>query len=168
MKTKTLLISVGGIFLVTLLAYFLISPIASNKIEEEYQEFVNETEEEVVDDKETVPVKTETVTPVKVTTPTETKPVTTTPVVETPIVKEEVKSGYTAAEVSQHSSESSCWSIINGSVYDLTAYVPKHPGGSSKILRICGKDGSSAFEGQHGGESKPENILLKYRIGDLI
>jgi cytochrome b involved in lipid metabolism len=77
-------------------------------------------------------------------------------------------SGYTMAEVATHNSSASCWSVINGSVYDLTSYVSRHPGGERKILNICGKDGTSAFLGQHGGDSKPEKILTSLRIGAQI
>jgi|JI10StandDraft_1071094.scaffolds.fasta_scaffold46840_7 hypothetical protein len=77
-----------------------------------------------------------------------------------------VSSGYTLAEVRLHSNASSCWSIINGSVYDLTAFVSKHPGGEKKILRICGVDGTSAYEEEHGGDSKTESILSRYFLGE--
>jgi hypothetical protein len=103
------------------------------------------------------PATTQTPNPTPTPTPAPAPTPTPVPVVE----------GYTTAEVALHASESSCWSIVNGNVYDLTSYIPKHPGGSSKIIRICGKDGSSAFEGQHGGESKPEKILASYKIGPL-
>lgn len=52
---------------------------------------------------------------------------------------------FTAAEVAQHSSEDDCWTIINESVYDITSYVPRHPGGD-EILRACGTNGTSLFE----------------------
>ena len=99
-----------------------------------------------------------------------TKPVVTTPVVTpsptvtppTPTVK-----SYTMAEVAAANTESNCLTVINGTVYNLTAFVNKHPGGDRNILRICGKDGTSAFNGQHGGESKPENILATFSVGVL-
>ncbi|MEK9179046.1 MAG: cytochrome b5-like heme/steroid binding domain-containing protein, partial [Patescibacteria group bacterium] len=55
---------------------------------------------------------------------------------------------YTLANVSGHVDAESCWTIVNGSIYDLTAWVSQHPGGEEKILSICGKDGSAAFNGQ--------------------
>jgi cytochrome b involved in lipid metabolism len=99
-----------------------------------------------------------------------TKPTLTeaTPAVVADPAPEPVKvSGITMAEVRTHADASSCWSAINGSVYDLTAYIPMHPGGKGEILAICGKDGSNAFEGQHGGDSKPERILASYKIDVL-
>lgn len=76
--------------------------------------------------------------------------------------------GFTKEEVAKHSDEASCWTIVNGSVYDVTSFIGKHPGGEKNILRLCGKDGTSAFEGKHGGESRPESTLEGYRIGGLV
>lgn len=77
-------------------------------------------------------------------------------------------SGYTLADVAKHASQSSCWSAINGTVYDLTSWISKHPGGESAILSICGKDGSAAFNNQHGGQRKPEQELASLpKIGAL-
>ena len=74
---------------------------------------------------------------------------------------------FTMAEVATHSNDKSCYSVINGNVYDLTSYIYKHKGGASKILKICGKDGTSLFEGQHGGQEKPEAMLASLKIGVL-
>lgn len=76
-------------------------------------------------------------------------------------------SGITMAEVAAHNSKASCWSAINGSVYDLTSWVPEHPGGEKAILRICGTDGSARYNGQHGGASKQAAILAGFKIGIL-
>jgi cytochrome b involved in lipid metabolism len=67
-----------------------------------------------------------------------------------------------------HNTESDCYSAINGQVYNLTAWINKHPGGDRAILSICGKDGSNAFNGQHGGESRPEKILAGFEVGILV
>ncbi len=73
----------------------------------------------------------------------------------------------TINEVKKHNSLASCWTIINGIVYDLTEYAPKHKGGSEKIALICGKDGTSAFEGAHGGNEKPMFLLNAMKLGVL-
>lgn len=75
--------------------------------------------------------------------------------------------GYTLATVAEHATAESCWSAVNGNVYDLTKWIPLHPGGEAKIKMICGKDGSAAFTGQHGGQEKPETTLATYKIGVL-
>lgn len=55
---------------------------------------------------------------------------------------------FTAADVAAHKTASDCWTIINGNVYDLTSFIPRHPGGS-EILRACGIDGTQLFETRH-------------------
>lgn len=74
---------------------------------------------------------------------------------------------YTTAQVAQHSSSSSCWTAINGKVYDVTAWISQHPGGQQAILSLCGKDGSAAFNGQHGGQARPASELASFYIGVL-
>lgn len=74
---------------------------------------------------------------------------------------------YTKADLAKHATVKSCWSAIDGVVYDLTKWVSRHPGGQSVILGICGRDGSAAFNGQHAGGRKPAEELAKYRVGSL-
>lgn len=74
-------------------------------------------------------------------------------------------SGITSAEVATHNSRSSCWSIINGSVYDLTSWIPNHPGGEQAILQLCGTDGSAKFNGVHGGSQTQLTVLAGFKIG---
>lgn len=74
---------------------------------------------------------------------------------------------YTLADVATHGNASSCWSAINGKVYNLTSWINQHPGGPQRILSICGTDGSSAFNAQHGGQSNPANELTNFYIGTL-
>ena len=74
---------------------------------------------------------------------------------------------YTLAQVSTHKSKSDCWSAINGSLYDLTSWIGQHPGGQQAIMSICGKDGSKAFNAQHGDAAKQATILFTFKIGVL-
>lgn len=66
-----------------------------------------------------------------------------------------------------HNSSTSCWTVVNGSVYDLTKWINNHPGGEGAILSLCGKDGSEDFNEQHGGDGGPEKILASFKIGIL-
>jgi cytochrome b involved in lipid metabolism len=83
------------------------------------------------------------------------------------VVAGEEEKLYTMAEIAAHNSQSSCWTVIRGDVYDLTEWISKHPGGADKILKICGKDGTQAFEKKHGGQDKPEAALAQFKIGKL-
>jgi cytochrome b involved in lipid metabolism len=75
---------------------------------------------------------------------------------------------YTIAQVAENDSKSSCWTIIDGKVYDITSYVPNHPGGESKILQVCGKDGTILFSRPSAHRSSGAgNILENFKIGTL-
>lgn len=73
----------------------------------------------------------------------------------------------TSDEVKKHNSASDCWSIIDGAVYDLTNWVDSHPGGSSRITAICGKDGTSNFLGQHNNSNSAKSRLKGFELGKL-
>lgn len=74
---------------------------------------------------------------------------------------------FTMADVEAHHDASSCYTAINGAVYDVTDWISRHPGGSKAILGLCGTDGSSAFDAQHGGQARPEQELATLKIGTL-
>lgn len=79
----------------------------------------------------------------------------------------EVPAGYTISDVRDNDNASSCWAAIDGSVYDLTDWINKHPGGASRIISLCGTDATTAFNGMHGGQSRPESTLDGYLLGPL-
>jgi len=74
---------------------------------------------------------------------------------------------YTFVEVQAHGTASSCWSAINGSVYDLTTWVSRHPGGAEAIMKLCGVDGSARFNKKHGTFTKALDALILLKIGTL-
>ncbi|HBY24286.1 MAG TPA: hypothetical protein DEG88_13775 [Propionibacteriaceae bacterium] len=74
---------------------------------------------------------------------------------------------YTLSQVAEHSSASDCWSVIKGNVYNLTSWVKQHPGGSQRIIDICGKDGTAEFTVQHGKEGRVAGVLAGAKVGTL-
>jgi cytochrome b involved in lipid metabolism len=94
---------------------------------------------------------------VKATTPTPTASATPTT----------TSNALTLARVKANNTASSCWSIINGNVYNLTTWISSHPGGKSAITSLCGIDGTAAFNSQHRNESRPESRLASYLLGKL-
>ncbi len=74
---------------------------------------------------------------------------------------------YSMADIAPHKDATSCYSIISGSVYDLTMWVNLHPGGKGAILSLCGTDGTTAFMNRHHGAPKQMSILARYQIGVL-
>ena len=88
------------------------------------------------------------------------------PPIPVPVIGGTVKS-YTLTDVKLHSTKASCWTVVNGSVYDVTSWISQHPGGSVVITSMCGVDASSAFSSQHGGQSRPASELVSFKIGIL-
>ena len=75
--------------------------------------------------------------------------------------------GYSMAQVRTNNSATSCWAVINGSVYNLTTWINSHPGGSGAIISLCGTDATSAFTSKHGSKSGPNSQLAGFRLGPL-
>lgn len=73
----------------------------------------------------------------------------------------------TRSEVAQHATSSDCWIIVGRSVYDVTSYLPRHPGGAGQISPLCGKSATAAFRGEHGGDRDAARALAGLRIGRL-
>lgn len=84
----------------------------------------------------------------------------------TKVAREKPVGPFTKEEVSKHSTDTDCWLIIDGKVYDVTDYILDHPGGDS-ILKNAGGDAS---EGAHGPQHPPSmwDVLALYYIGDLV
>ncbi|KAF7312484.1 Cytoplasm protein [Mycena indigotica] len=49
----------------------------------------------------------------------------------------------------QHRSKTDAWTAINGKVYNITAYLPYHPGGERELMRVAGRDGTHLFASTH-------------------
>ena len=58
--------------------------------------------------------------------------------------------GYTMEQVKANNTAASCWSAIDAVVYNLTNWIPLHPGGSYLIQMLCGTDGSAALDAAAG------------------
>jgi cytochrome b involved in lipid metabolism len=70
-------------------------------------------------------------------------------------------------EVKAHNTPDKCWTTIRSKVYDLTAWIAKHPGGDKAIMQLCGIDGTSKFVNKHGGMPQMEKALTGLEIGTL-
>ena len=74
---------------------------------------------------------------------------------------------YTLADVAKNNTKTSCWTIYQDGVYNITSYISRHPGGVSAISKLCGVDGTAIFNNMHGESSSQANILAGYKIGTL-
>lgn len=70
-------------------------------------------------------------------------------------------------ELAQHKSQFDCWTVYNGRVYDISNYLPYHPGGEEKLLLGAGRDCTHMFNKYHAWVNV-EPILGKYCVGILI
>jgi cytochrome b involved in lipid metabolism len=73
--------------------------------------------------------------------------------------------GISLSEVSSHNSRQSCWSVVDGEVYDLTEFIDNHPGGAEAVIGLCGMDGTSRLRGRHG--MGKDETLNRYYLGKL-
>jgi cytochrome b involved in lipid metabolism len=73
---------------------------------------------------------------------------------------------YTTEEVAPHNNLQDLWIIIHGNVYDLTLFLPEHPGGEEVLLALAGQDGTECFESiGHSDEAK--QLREKFKIGEI-
>lgn len=119
------------------------------------------------------PKPTPTPSPVITPTPSDTPSATPTPT-PTPIVTPTPSPTptptqilYTLEKVRANNSISSCWTVIDGFVYDLTRWISAHPGGPGVIRSLCGVDGTNSFKAQHDNQSSPAQRLSSYLLGPL-
>lgn len=68
-----------------------------------------------------------------------------------------MSSALSGDEIAKHNNEKSCWVVIHGKAYDVTEFMPEHPGGPKIILKYAGKDATEAYEPIH-----PPDTLDKY------
>ena len=82
-----------------------------------------------------------------------------------------VEKEYSLDEVSKHHTAEDCWVIVDGGVYDITAYAARtgkngHPGGSEILIAYGGADVTAEFD--FISHSKfARRLLGRYRIGRL-
>jgi cytochrome b involved in lipid metabolism len=127
-----------------------------SKVQQKKNESENENEgEESDDDGQTPAVSTNTPAPVQK------QPAPTTP------APAYTKTTYSMADVKAANTPGKCWTVVSGVVYDLTAWINRHPGGDKNILSLCGLDGTAAYNSVHAGQSKPANVLAGFEIGLL-
>jgi len=111
------------------------------------------------------PAPSNSVTPTPTPTPTPSPTLTPNPTPTPSPTATEV--GYTVEQVRANNSAASCWTIIDGSVYNLTQWINAHPGGPGVIRSLCGVDGTASFKAQHENQRSPTQRLSSYLLGPL-
>ena len=52
-------------------------------------------------------------------------------------------------DVKLHNHAGDCWIVIHSKVYDVTDFLPSHPGGSAVIIKYAGQDSTTAYDEVH-------------------
>ncbi|KAH8101821.1 oxidoreductase [Cristinia sonorae] len=73
----------------------------------------------------------------------------------------------TAEDVASHKDAKSCWISRDGKVYDVTAFLPDHPGGDDLILKYAGKDVGEIMKdaSEHEHSESAYDMLNDFIIG---
>ncbi|KAI8632244.1 mitochondrial cytochrome b2 [Xylariaceae sp. FL1651] len=72
-----------------------------------------------------------------------------------------------AEEVAKHTTADSCWVVLYGKVYDITEFLPSHPGGSKIILQLAGRDATNEYDPIHPPGTLEENLKPEAKLGRI-
>ena len=76
------------------------------------------------------------------------------------------KRNISLVEVKKHNKKNDAWTIINNKIYNISSWIPKHPGGDI-IMQAVGKDATQLFLNNNHPSYVEKTILPKYYIGNL-
>jgi cytochrome b involved in lipid metabolism len=77
--------------------------------------------------------------------------------------------GYSRFEVARHHGDDNLWLIIDQAVYDVSAYLAKHPGGAPVLQAYAGQDVTEIFNGLTTHDAPAVRALLqRFRIGRVL
>jgi 4-hydroxysphinganine ceramide fatty acyl 2-hydroxylase len=76
---------------------------------------------------------------------------------------------YTREDVEAHNTPQSCWVSRKGRVYDITQFLPDHPGGDDVIQEYAGKDVDEIMRDKlsHEHSDSAYDMLDEYIVGRL-
>lgn len=62
--------------------------------------------------------------------------------------------------------DTDCWMELHGSVYDLTDYAPRHPGGAEYVTDYCGMNATKWYDKEHPTRYLP--TIKRYNLGAAV
>ncbi len=80
------------------------------------------------------------------------------------------KKTFTSEEINQHGTKDSCWVKANRRVYDITAFLNLHPGGSDLFTSkaLANRDISELYKLVHAASPAAQSWLNSYYIGEQV
>jgi isopentenyl diphosphate isomerase/L-lactate dehydrogenase-like FMN-dependent dehydrogenase len=73
----------------------------------------------------------------------------------------------TVSPVAKHNSPNDCWVVLYGDVWDVSEFLPSHPGGSKIILKLAGRDATEEYDPIHPPGTLEENLKTSAKLGKL-
>ncbi|QIB64549.1 cytochrome b5 domain-containing protein [Kineobactrum salinum] len=87
-----------------------------------------------------------------------------------PVAAGEGRAAISLDELAAHKNEEDCWMAIEGKVYDVSAYLPKHPTPAAVLLPWCGREATEGMRTKgYGRDHSPVawGMLEDYLVGAL-
>ncbi|KAI4656644.1 uncharacterized protein J4E78_006534 [Alternaria triticimaculans] len=70
-------------------------------------------------------------------------------------------------EIKKHASEHDCWIVVDDVIWDITEFIPSHPGGDEIITKHAGLDASLAYNSVHSPTLISKTLAPGKRIGKV-
>lgn len=70
-------------------------------------------------------------------------------------------------EVAKHNTADSCWVILYGNVYDVTDFLPQHPGGQKVVLQLAGQEATEQYDPVHPPGTLDESLPKEKNLGKI-
>lgn len=67
----------------------------------------------------------------------------------------------------QHRTAESCWVVLYGNVYDVTNFLPEHPGGKKIILQLAGQDATEEYDPVHPEGTLEDALPAECKLGPV-
>lgn len=83
---------------------------------------------------------------------------------EVKMTRDDVKREITIDDLRKHDNEAAPWFVVNGEVFDGTAFMKDHPGGASSIISAAGLDSTDEFMAIRKLPTTPSFCLQKSSI----
>lgn len=75
---------------------------------------------------------------------------------------------YTLTEVAKHNTQADCWTIVDGTVADVTSFFGVHPGGDDNLIQACGVDATPIWKAVEKHDPNVYKKLMTLKIGTLV
>lgn len=95
-----------------------------------------------------------------------------TPAAITPTAVQPPAPILTSEAVASHATAKDCWIIVHDKVYDVSAFLSQHPGGTESLLPSCGNDATQGFETRNRMFPSPHSqtsrdLLSSFYVGEF-